>query len=443
MFSQMHWRDGAVVFVLVVLAGLAAHYYLHLDAVAVGLVVLLSVILVGAVAYASGVKNNEGDVIDNPDHTELMRRERRFRSVLVDALADPALFVTHEGRIECANVEARKRFRFNGESPILTSVIRRPEVIDAHDAARRTGVSQSCSFVQIDDLERHYVCKASPVDMQGGQGVLITMSDLSAVKRAERARATFLENASHELRTPLQSLSGYIETMRGPARDDLERWDRFLEIMHGQSDRMRRLINDLLSLSRIELIEHVKPDTDADLALIVREVVDALEPVAEDKGVVIDVSGATSNVVVRGVRDELAQVAQNLLDNAIKYSEKGQTVRVCFQGDLSRENAVKFASRSMEGAGRLTISSNTGVTKNSFAALRVIDEGPGIERKHLPRLSERFYRVDPGRGLRRGTGLGLAIVKHIMTRHRGDFYVESIVGQGTAFGVMMPTPPKT
>ncbi len=368
---------------------------------------------------------------------------KNFRTNLVNALQEPALFVSPDGRVDCANAAARKNFRFMGEAPFLSSIIRRPELLEAVSTATESRTQQTFSIVLLDDLDRHYACRATPIDMESGVGVLVTMHDLTEVKRAERARADFLANASHELRTPLTSLAGFIETMRGPAKDDHEAWDRFLEIMYGQAERMRRLINDLLSLSRIELNEHRRPETDADFAAVVSEAVDALEPLATEKGVTLNFEGLKTGVLVHGVRDELAQVAQNLIDNAVKYSEDGQTVTITVGSNLSRDEAVSLAGRGMVGASRMTISSSPSGTAQGYAVLRIEDEGPGIDRKFLPRLAERFYRVDPGRGLRRGTGLGLAIVKHIISRHRGDFLVESLVDAGTAFGVLLPMAPAT
>ena len=372
---------------------------------------------------------------------ELTNRE--FREVLVRSLPEPTIFVAHDGRVECANDAARTSFNFIGQQPILSAVVRRPEVLDAVEEARRSRVAQRFAFVERGEMDRHYASVATPVRTNAGMGVLITMHDETEVKRAERARADFLANASHELRTPLTSLAGFIETMRGPAKDDREAWDRFLEIMQGQAERMRRLINDLLSLSRIELGEHHRPDTDADLAVVVGEVGDALGPVADDKDVSIFIEGPESDVVVRGVRDELSQVAQNLIDNAIKYSEPGDVVKVEVFANLSREDAIQRAGQRLEDAARMSIASSVTRPGTRYAALRVEDAGPGIDRKFLPRLAERFYRVDPGRGLRRGTGLGLAIVKHIVAHHRGDFLVESVLGRGTAFAVLFPLPDRT
>ncbi|MDZ4761942.1 MAG: ATP-binding protein [Alphaproteobacteria bacterium] len=364
--------------------------------------------------------------------------ERIFRSAMIDALPEPAMYIDAQGKVEAANGAARRQFRFVGAEPLLTVVVRRPELLDAVATARRDGKAQIFEFVERDETDRYFSCVAAPLVTPISAGVLISMHDLTEIKRAEFARVDFLANASHELRTPLTSLSGFIETMRGPARQDPEAWDRFLEIMHGQAERMRRLIADLLSLSRIELNEHRPPDTSADLAAVVAEVGDALLPVANERQVKLRISGPASGVFVTGVRDELSQVAQNLVDNAIKYSKPGDVVEIEIRAGLTREEATAQAGRRWEDAGHMSIATAPLTSSGRFAVLRVSDSGPGIDRQHLPRLAERFYRVDPGRGLRRGTGLGLAIVKHVVTRHRGEFLVESEPGRGSAFGVVLP-----
>lgn len=363
--------------------------------------------------------------------------EKRFRTSLIEALPEPAMYIDAQGRVEAANAAARKTFRFVGSEPQLSAVVRRPEVLDAAAAARRTGETQRFEFVERDETDRYFAAVAAPL----AAGVLISMHDLTDIKRAALARVDFLANASHELRTPLTSLSGFIETLRGPARDDAEARDRFLDIMQGQADRMKRLISDLLSLSRIELVEHRPPEGETDLADVVREVVAALGPVAGARGVSVRVVGGEAPVIVTGVRDELMQVVQNLIDNAIKYSEDKGVVEVELAGGLPRDAAEARAGRQWEEAGHMTIVSaagGAGAGQGACAALRIADAGPGIERQYLPRLSERFYRVDPGRGLRPGTGLGLAIVKHVVQRHRGSFLVESEPGRGSAFGVVLP-----
>jgi two-component system phosphate regulon sensor histidine kinase PhoR len=249
-------------------------------------------------------------------------------------------------------------------------------------------------------------------------------------------RADFLANASHELRTPLASLAGFIDTLRGHAKDDPAARERFLEIMAAQAWRMARLIEDLMSLSRIELNEHIRPSDVVDLSQAVRDVVDAFGPQAQGAGVAFDITSAPSGeAVVAGDRDQIVQVVQNLVDNAIKYAGRGGRVSIELVSDLTAEAAV--ALRKPQAA-RLSLLTPDHADAR-YAAIRVGDSGPGLKREHLPRLTERFYRVEGQKsGERLGTGLGLAIVKHIMNRHHGGMAVESMEGEGAAFVVYFP-----
>lgn len=408
-------------------------------------------LLVFGLAYFAGFPDLERKALDEARAAadEVSRRlrlesERAFRVAMIDALQEPALYIDSQGKVEAANAAARRQFRFLGAEPLLHVVVRRPELLEAVAAARRTNAPQFFEFVERDETDRHFSCVAAPLVTSMSSGVLVAMHDLTAIKRAEYARVDFLANASHELRTPLTSLAGFIETLRGPAKNDPEARERFLEIMQGQAERMKRLIADLLSLSRIELSEHRVPDTEADLAAVVAEVGDALLPLASEKQVKLRISGPASGVCVTGVRDELSQVAQNLIDNAIKYSGPGEVVEIEVLFGLSREDAEARAGRRWADAGHMSIATlpragaGAALPAGRYAVLRVSDSGPGIDRQYLPRLAERFYRVDPGRGLRQGTGLGLAIVKHVIARHRGEFLVESEPGRGSAFGVVLP-----
>jgi two-component system, OmpR family, phosphate regulon sensor histidine kinase PhoR len=228
-------------------------------------------------------------------------------------------------------------------------------------------------------------------------------------------RVDFVANASHELRTPLASLTGFIETLQGPAKNDPNAREQFLGIMLDQARRMKRLIDDLLSLSRIEMRAHVVPDTEVDLTAIVRHVIDALAPVAIENEVDVRLTVPSTPVILPGDRDELVQVASNLIENAIKYGADGKRVDVTIEPDANAQGAPGMI-------------------------LSVRDFGPGIAAEHLPRLTERFYRVDVKESReRKGTGLGLAIVKHIVQRHRGRLSVESVVGQGATFQVRLPS----
>jgi two-component system phosphate regulon sensor histidine kinase PhoR len=256
-------------------------------------------------------------------------------------------------------------------------------------------------------------------------------------------RADFMANASHELRTPLASITGFIDTLLGHARDDAEARDRFLPIMSAQARRMSRLIDDLLSLSRIELNEHVPPSGRCDLALVTREVVDGLLPVLLTKGVTIDLSMPEEGTALAvGERDQLAQIIQNLIDNAVKYAPDGTAVAVTvsISAPLDAEpDSSRLADLRAAGGGRMALVSPERAHENRYVLIRVSDRGAGIAREHLPRLTERFYRV-PGQksGDVPGTGLGLAIVKHIVNRHRGGLVVESAPERGTAFTVFIP-----
>jgi two-component system phosphate regulon sensor histidine kinase PhoR len=250
--------------------------------------------------------------------------------------------------------------------------------------------------------------------------VLLTFRDLTPLRRAEEMRADFVANASHELRTPLAALSGFIETLQGPAREDAKARERFLDIMQEQARRMARLIDDLLSLSRIELNAHRQPDTPIDLAPIVGQVVDSLQTLARDRAVMVNVEAAGA-LRVLGDRDELVRVFENLVENALKYGASGKRVDI-------------------------RLAPAKGLDGEPEAQVSVRDYGPGIAPEHLPRLTERFYRVDvrESRALG-GTGLGLALVKHILNRHRGRLSIESTLGAGATFIVHLPLahPPAT
>ena len=260
--------------------------------------------------------------------------------------------------------------------------------------------------------------------------VILTLNDITALRRSEQMRADFIANASHELRTPLSSLMGFIETLRGPARDDQEAQERFLSIMHDQASRMTRLVNDLLSLSRIELDEHMPPSDRVDVLNSLRNVIASLELKAASRRIRLTLeapSGPTPAVI--GDEDQLTQVFQNLVSNAIKYTREDTEVTV----------SVTLADGAAVGAPGIARLPGRKDDSRSVVAVAVRDRGDGIARTHLPRLTERFYRVDAARSRAMGgTGLGLAIVKHIVNRHRGRLSIESEVGAGSTFTVYLP-----
>ncbi len=372
------------------------------------------------------------------------RVETRF-GALLDAAPDPLLVVTAREpddlsslRIERANAAARSLFRISAPPMLLVSVLRDPEVLSAVDEALFGGVEARCGFTSGASQERSFQTLVRPLDVEEDQlrRAVLLFRDETDLRRAERTRADFLANASHELRTPLASLSGFIETLKGHARDDRQAQDRFLGIMQNQADRMGRLIDDLLSLSRIELNEHVAPQGETDLVLAAADVVDALGPQAARRGVRIEADlPAAGSVRVRGDRDQLVQVIQNLTDNAVKYAPADGRVQLVVRSNVGRE-ATQAAI--LEDSARLTLVAPDAPGAR-YAMIRVQDEGPGLVREHLPRLAERFYRVEGQKsGERPGTGLGLSIVKHIVNRHQGVLAVESAPGRGTVFTVLVP-----
>jgi two-component system phosphate regulon sensor histidine kinase PhoR len=240
----------------------------------------------------------------------------------------------------------------------------------------------------------------------------LVFRDISQEERLAQMRADFIANASHELRTPLTSLRGFIETLQGLARDDPEARNKFLDIMSTQAGRMTRLLDDLLSLSRLEMRAHVAPRGEVEVNGLVREVVDLLQPIAREAGITMTFAGEPAECLIRGDRDELVQVFQNLVQNAIKYGGSHVDVMV-------------------------TRTSGTGRARDRVI-VEVRDDGPGIAEEHLPRLTERFYRVDVAASRDKGgTGLGLAIVKHVLNRHGGQLRITSTPGAGSTFAVVL------
>jgi len=349
-------------------------------------------------------------------------------------------------RIAFANAGARDLLRVAREGALLVAAMRNPNVLEAIDESLFAGLDRVVTYETGGSQNRFWRVWTNPLPgtLARPRLALVIMQDETDIRLNERMRADFLANASHELRTPLASLAGFIETLRGHAKDDEAARDRFLAIMGRQAERMARLIEDLMSLSRIELNEHIRPSGVCDLAVAVADVADALAPQLAAKGVRFEFGLPDKGVAwVAGDRDQIIQVVQNLMDNAVKYSPAGGVVKVDGEVALTLEAAAAFrpdARRlSAPDGGRMSLQTPTWSADVRYAILRVADMGPGLARETLPRLTERFYRVEGQKsGERSGTGLGLAIVKHIVNRHRGGFLVESAPGQGAVFCVYFP-----
>ena len=340
--------------------------------------------------------------------------------LLLDGMEEPAFLTDSDGTLRYQNAAAAAEFGPARMGDPLAFRLRVPEILDAVQRAGKGENLPPVRFAERGANERHFVARCSPLRLPRPEPrrrpdfVLLRFRDESEAVRLDRMRTDFIANASHELRTPLASLTGFIETLLGPARRDEVNRERFLTIMLEQARRMGRLIDDLMSLSRLEMKAHVRPTGDVDLAEMLPAVVDMLAPVAAARQVTVAVGKSVVNASVAGDRDELMQVFANLVENAVKYGRDA--------GHITLELAEEPGDD-----GRL-----------GFRA-SVTDDGPGIAAEHLPRLTERFYRVDAARSReQRGTGLGLAIVKHIINRHQGRLVIRSEVGLGTTVNVWLP-----
>jgi len=338
---------------------------------------------------------------------------------LIGGLPGAAIVLDHEGRVVAFNEAATSIAPALSRGELALIALRMPELVDAVRRAAKRREPQRVEFFERVPLDRWLEAFVTPVRIAtGGEGaadlLLMTFNDLTRLRRVEEMRADFIANASHELRTPLAALLGFIETLQGTAKDDTTARAKFLAIMQGQATRMARLIDDLLSLSRIELNAHLQPNTPVDLAPIVRQVVDGLQTLARDRGVEINVAVPPDALMVLGDRDELIRALENLVENALKYGAVGKRVDI---------TATRGQTRSAAPEARVTVR----------------DYGPGIPSEHLPRLTERFYRVDVvDSRAQGGTGLGLALVKHVLNRHAGRLTIESTLGAGATFTMHLP-----
>jgi len=352
----------------------------------------------------------------------LLDRLRRADAAILENLPEPVLLLDADRAVLRANPAAREMLgpEAAGQGPDAAALLRHPVLAAAMDDALAGGNSTTVELHLPVPVPREVSARVVPLDppLADGGRLLILLIDRSREAAIERTRADFVANASHELRTPLASLLGFIETLRGPAADDPAAQQRFLGIMAEQGERMRRLIDDLLSLSRIEMEEHQPPLGEAPLAMIARAEVEALAPLMKRREIRVQLDLEEEGLVARPANaDQLAQVIRNVLENAINHGRDGGLITVTLK-------------RAMAADG----------TARPGALISIADDGPGIAKHHLPRLTERFYRVDAARSRHKGgTGLGLAITRHIVMRHRGKLAIESTEGVGTRVNVWLPT----
>ncbi|WP_062017707.1 ATP-binding protein [Aureimonas sp. AU4] len=332
---------------------------------------------------------------------------------VVEAVREPAFLVDRTLALRFRNDVSLTPFGAIAPGDPISLRFRSPDLLQAMEAAVATGEAQTTEFAERSPIDRSWLVDILPVRGAGGGPppfLLLLFRDQTASRRLERMRTDFVANASHELRTPLASLTGFIETLKGPAREDAAARERFLDIMLEQSRRMSRLIDDLLSLSRIETRRQLQAGERADLAQVLRSVAHEIEPQAREAGVELTLVGLDADPIwVNGDTDELVQVFTNLAENAIKYGRDGGRIEIGIQP------APPLAGKAQVEA-------------------LVRDFGKGIAPEHLPRLTERFYRVE-GKTRERGTGLGLSIVRNVLIRHRTRLRIASEPGEGATFSV--------
>ncbi len=409
--ANSKWRGTRVV---IVAAAIVFGGFVALGALSSGYGLLGFVVLASAALLASRATEAVSR-LTRP--VAVAERAGEPLEAVIAGLPDPVIALDRNGRVLTLNERARSLAPALRLSESVSLALRMPELIEAIGRAYATGEEQRVEYSERVPIDRWFEVIVKPVKREPKLHmpdlVLMTFHDLTPLRRVEEMRADFVANASHELRTPLAALSGFIETLQGSARDDAKARERFLPIMQEQAKRMARLIDDLLSLSRIELNAHRRPDTPVDLVPIVRQVADGLQTLARDRGVTVHVDAANA-LRVPGNRDELVRVFENLVENALKYGAAGKRVDISLTQGESPEGEQE-------------------------ARIGVRDYGPGIAPEHVPRLTERFYRVDVRESRAQGgTGLGLALVKHILNRHQGRLSIESLPSAGATFTVYLP-----
>ena len=339
---------------------------------------------------------------------------QRTEDALIEALPFPVALIGPGQRLRAANAAARAIFGSDGVGQLFVVTFRHPSLVAGIEQALGDGLGDEIEIsLPGPGIPARWRAVIRPVALEDGQGAAVSFEDLSAAETTSQIRRDFVANVSHELRTPLTAFIGFVETLKGAARDDPAARDRFLGVMEREAGRMARLIDDLLSLSRVEQDERVRPTDRVDLTEVVQRAVTLFDGRAEADRIHLNLP---DRALVSGDERQLEQVVANLLENALKYGRSGSQVRLDIRGPEDAAGMVGPIWR-----------------------ISVTDEGEGIEPHHVARLTERFYRVDSHRSRELGgTGLGLAIVKHIVTRHRGRLKVESERGKGSVFSVLLP-----
>lgn len=335
-------------------------------------------------------------------------------SVLIEALPQPVLIVDSGGIVQAANPAGRELFGAKIVGAPIRAHLRQAEVASMLDDVLGGAREGSASFVS-NQSSRETVWRV--IARHAAEDLLVlSLTDISDIETAEAQRRDFVANVSHELRSPLTVLAGFIETLQGPAGEDAAARTEFLGIMAEEAERMSGLVADLLSLSRVEAVEKIRPRTPVSIEMVLKATLAALRPQIEAAGVEVDLRLPEHLPDIPGDHDQLVQVFHNLIENGVKYGGSGGRLEITVQPPMA---APGFDT--------------------PILRVGIRDFGEGIDPIQIPRLTERFYRVDKARSRERGgTGLGLAIVKHILNRHRGRLVIRSAPGEGATFDALLP-----
>lgn len=374
------------------------------------------------------------------------RAQRHIDSwvTVIDALPVACALIDSDRRVVHANERAQDLATIDKFGLPLTSYLRGTAISQALTKAQAGYSTDAIEIHKLTPNERYLrvkLTKASLIRPSNGQSFLMAVFyDVTEDRLSQIQKADFLANASHELKTPIASLMGYIETLRHHAKDDPVAQEKFLGIMQSQAERMIRLIDDLLSLRKIEQIEHIAPEETADLNQSIKAAMEAVKPLADKRGVTLTFKGS-GPARTRANSDESVQLFLNLIDNAVKFTPAGKSVKIKLQSVPDWSSALAFRDSKLAASRpsrRIAEMTKPFQSKGAWQ-VQIRDRGPGFSREHLPRIGERFYRIAGDLSSKeKGTGLGLAIVKHIVIRHRAGLYIRSALGKGTEFTVVFP-----
>lgn len=418
------WHSLAVIAVLLALITNAS----PLTIPVAGLLFLIFTIFFLAVDRSRETKKLKPNIFDHSKASPKQEIKSPLYIAITDALTDPIILLDQGNHLVHANQQAKAIFQINGQGQDISAIIRNPELIEA---INQVTINKSAKTIKLQErvpIERHFDVNITWIakNKDDKPALVIHFHDLTEQERLNRMRADFIANASHELRTPLASVLGCIDTLRGAAKNDAAAQEKFLSLMASQGKRMTGLIDDLLSLSRVEMDAHRQAKEKVDIIALLSNTVDSLRSLADEQNIKLNLEYDEDDLIAIGDSKELAQVFQNLIHNAIKY---GQT-----SGATQSEVNIKISKFSAQPN-----NAKFGNPQSDKIHIEIEDHGIGIEPIHLPRLTERFYRVDVEQSRQKGgTGLGLAIVKHILTHHRGDLKIRSKAGEGSTFTVILP-----